>query len=416
MLRPLLLALLGVSVAANAWLALAPRPTPVAENTSPSVNGSSRTASPDAPRPAPPATANPPAIAADNLGSDSTAPRGLTWRPLASDEDYRRFADDLRAAGFPPRVIATLVRDLYLKSATAHLRPEDTPFWQQMSNERSKEMQDIFRGLQPKLESLLGPDARASLLLDPLSRERRYGALSDAKIDAIATVERDYDDMQQDVYRSMDKSGFTNDAFRSQQDQTKLLQAEKLADLAKFLSPAELADYELRNSNTSRGLARTLTGLDVTPEQFAALYPARKAYDEINQPAVGRITPEAMAQRAAAQNAYYDTARALLPADTFYSFLANSDTSYRAITQLPNVTAAAAYSAWSVQQELTQTMSQFRTTRPSSDQIQALYADYNRRLDSALGAEAAAAYRKTPRGRLFNTPVLRAAEAPAPRK
>ncbi len=403
MLRPLLLVLLGASLVANAWLALPPRasvaPTiPAPPHASPAPAAST-------PRTIPAKTAADSATA--TASADPTAPRGFVWRTPASDADYRRLADDLRAAGFPPRLIATLVRDLYLQNSLSRLRPEDTPFWQQFSAERSKEMQAAYRDLQPALDRLLGPDARASLLLDPISRLRRYGTLPDAKIDAIAKIERDYTDMQQDVYRSTDRTGFSTDAFRSQRDQTKLLNAEKLADLAKILTPAELADYELHNSETSSSLARSLSGLDVTPEQFAALYPLRRAYDEANQPLNGVVPPEVMTQRVAAQATYFNTARTLLPADTFYAFLKNSDSSYRQIAQLPNTTPAGAYEAWTLQQEFTQRMSQFRGTRPSAEQFQAVFADFNARLDRALGPEAAAAYRKTPRGRMFVAPQVR---------
>ena len=403
MFRPLLIVLLGASLVANAWLALTPRTAPAPTNPAPPTAAPATAAS--TPRAA--STVNSPGASAATAAADPTAPRGFTWRTPASDDDYRRLADDLRAAGFPPRLIATLVRDLYTQHAINRLRPEGTPFWQQYSTERSKEIQAAYRDLQPKLDALLGPDARPSLLLDPVSRQRRYGNLPDAKIDAIATIERDYTDMQQDVYRSTSREGLSVDAFQSQREQTKLINAEKLADLAKILTPAELADYERHNSETTSGLARSLSGLEVTPEQFAALYPLRRAYDEANQPFNGVIAPEVMARRLAAQSTYFDTARTVLPADTFYAFLKNSDSNFRQLAQLPNTSPAGAYEAWTLQQEFTQRMSQFRTTRPSPDQVQALYTDFNTRLDRALGAEAAAAYRKTPRGRMFNPPQMR---------
>jgi hypothetical protein len=400
MLRPLLIVLLGASLAANAWLALPPRASVAPTTRAPTPAATATAASTQRP-PAPPAAA------AANSAADPTAPRGFVWHSPVSDDDFRRLAGELRAAGFPPRLIATLVRDLYLQHALGRMRSADVPFWQQFSAERTKEVQATYRNLQSTLDNLLGPDARASLLLDPISRQRRYGALPDAKIDAIATIERDYTDMQQDIYRATDRTGFSTDAFRSQRDQTKLLNAEKLADLAKILTPAELADYELHNSETSSSLARALSGLDVTPEQFAALYPLRRAYDEANQPLNGVVPPEVLAQRSAAQTTYFDAARTLLPADTFYAFLKNSDSTYRQIAQLPNTTPAGAYEAWTLQQEFTQRMSQFRGTRPSAEQFQAVFADFNARLDRALGPEAAAAYRKTPRGRMFVAPQVR---------
>lgn len=412
MFRPLLLALLGTSLVANAWLAFAPRPPRPVPPLPP--RPAAPAAAPLAVAPGVPASAPAASASPASAPTDPTAPRGFTWRTPRTDDEFRQLAADLRAAGFPPRLIASLVRDLYLQNAIADARRASLPYWQKFSSEATKEDQAIYRGLTAKLGAILGPDARPSLTLDPASRQRRYGALPDAKIDAIATIERDYQDMQQDVYRSSSGEGFSLEVMNSQRQQTKLLNAEKLADLAKILSPAELADYELRNSESSRNLARSLSGIDVTPEQYAALFAARRAMDEANQPVNGPISPEIQRQRQASQAAFYTAARNLLPPDSLHQLLNNSDTFYRSVAQLPGVTAAGAYQAWSLQQELTSAMTAARTSRPSLEQTQALYTDINTRLDRALGAEAAAALRKTPRGRMFNPPQVRPSNSSTP--
>lgn len=415
MLRPLLLGVLGTSLVANAWFAFSPPRasrlgTSPAQKPEPSLTTTRAAAS---------GAAVPPAASASSAAdasapADPTAPRGLTWRTPRSDEDFRQLAADLRTAGFPPRLIYSLVRELYLQNSLASARRASLPYWQRFSSEVTKEDQAIYRGLNTKLDAILGPDARPSLTLDTATRQRRYGALPDAKIDAIAGIERDYDDMRLDVYRSADRDGFSLDAFNSQREQTKLLNAEKLADLAKILSPAELADYELRNSDASRNLARSLSGIDVTPEQFAALFASRRAMDDANQPITGSVSLEMQRQRQATQNAFYETARKTLPAESFYQLLNNTDIFYRSVAQIPGVTPAGAYQAWSLQQELTAAMTAARTNRPSPEQVQTLYTDINTRLDRAIGAEAAAALRKTSRGRMFNAPQQRPGTTPVP--
>lgn len=421
MRRPLLV-LLALSLVANAWLALGSRTRtntgPASDINAPRAAGSNPATSRAAPASAAPtrATTTPAPGATEPDG-----PRGFTWKQPANDEDFRQLAADLRAAGFPPRLIATFVRNLYLQEAVRRSPLAEAPFWQRRGIESSKEMQDLYRSTYTKVAPLLGPDGRPSLLLDPITRTRQYGTLPDAKIDAIAAIERDYGDMTSDVFRSIENTGFNSDSFRAQQEQTKLLEAEKLADLAKVLTPAELVEYQRHNSDSARAVARAVSSFDITEAEFNALFDARRAHDAVNPPATsGVVTMEMQTQRLAATNAYYAAARTTLGDDRFYTLLENTDGAYRnlrqTLAQFPGVTPAAAYTAFTLRNELTSAMAAFRNTRPSPEQIQSLYSEINTRLDSALGPDAAKAFRNTPYGRQFTPPTIRpAAPAPAPR-
>lgn len=227
--------------------------------------------------------------------------------------------------------------------------------------------------------------------------------------------------MTSDVYRSSESAGFSSDSFRAQQEQTKLLEAEKLADLAKVLTPAELAEYQRHNSDTARTVARGVASLDLTEAEFNALYEARVAHDAVNPPAgSGVVTLDMQTQRQAATNAYYERARATLGDERFYAFLENSDGIYRtvrqSVAQFPSATPAATYAVFGLRNELMAAMSAFRNTRPSPEQIQTLFSEFNARLDATLGVEAAKAFRSTSFGRQFTPPVMRpATPAPTPR-
>jgi hypothetical protein len=66
------------------------------------------------------------------------------------------------------------------------------------------------------------------------------------------------------------------------EDREKLayLEKEKLADIAKTLTPQEFEDYQLRSSNTANQLRGQLGSFNTTEAEFRALYQAAVAIDE----------------------------------------------------------------------------------------------------------------------------------------
>lgn len=410
MRRPVLLVLLGLSLAANAALLLTHRTA--APMNAPAAGAPSDSATLAAqPSAASASAAN--ATRETATGPDDAPPdalRGVTWRTPRSDDDYRALAAELRAAGLPSRLIYRALSSLYLQQRLADSPLARAPYWLRTKVDQSKEMRDLYRTQADQLAALLGPDARPSVRLSAVDRKRQYGDLSDAKIDALAEIERDYQEMQSDLYRNRAMSIAD---YSTTQKQTSLLNSEKLADLAKILTPAELAEYQLHNSQASLRTAMLARDVALTADEFAMLTQARQTLDGASPVANGMFTPEQTQQYQAAQKAYYDQLRATVADDRFYTLLENADPSYRSIanlrTQYPTVTPAAAYEVLQLQNEAQQTAMTLFRNRPTPETIQSTYANWNARLDSLLGTEAAAAYRKSANGRFFNQPVIRRA-------
>lgn len=410
--RSLLFAALAVSLAGNGWFLLAagPRPAASLSSATPAVSppAAAGTIRPAAIKSGAPADANDKAIA-----TDAVAPRGFTWRSPRSEGDFRSLVNDLRAAGVPPRLIYTVVRELYTQQALARSPLATTPYWQRRAVEQSKEMQDTYRQMDEKVREFLGPDARLSARLDPVQRARRYGDLPDAKIDAIAEIERDYQDMRSDVYRSTGSGAFTSEEWAAQQKQTNLLKDELRADLAKILTPAELGAYDLRNSDTARQVANSVRELALAPDEFAAIYAARQVLDAATPPINGMISGEQVQKRREAQAAYNEAVKGVLKDDRFYQFLASTDADYRSVlnlsAQFAQITPAVSYQVTQLKREMEQArMTVLRNSRSPED-VQAAYAGWNTKLDTLLGAPAAAAYRATQSGRVFSPPIIRRA-------
>lgn len=413
--RTVLFALLGLSLAGNVWFLLAAPVSPRSPKSSASAALAASAASDAA------TTVSPVKSAAVNAAPAATASapaaKGLVWRTPKTDDDYRALAADLRAAGVPPRLIYTVLSDLYRQQAMADSPLAKASYWQRRATESSKEMQEIYRQLGQKIENLLGDTASPAARQNSVTRARRYGDLPAAKVDAIAQIELDYQEMQGDIYRATGPGAFTSEEWAAQRKQTDLLKAELRADLAKVLTPAELEAYELRNSDTARQLASSVREVTLSADEFAALYAARKTLEAATPPLSGMISMEQAAQRRAAQAAYFDAARSVLPEDRFYQLLAANESDYRAVAslgaQFAQVTPASSYQVWRLKNEIEQTRSTLFRSQPSGEAVQAAYADWNARLESLVGAPAAEAYRKTSSGRTFNAPTIRRA-TPAP--
>lgn len=414
MKRFVLSVLLALSLAGNAWWLLRSRVAPP-----PATNPT--TAAVAARAPAGPAFSG--ASAAGDPARDATAPdraardNRVLWRTPQTDADYRALAADLRAAGVPPRLIFTVLRDLYRHQKLAASPLANAPYWQRRTVEMSAEMRALSRKIENEVETLLGPIANPAARLTSVARARRYGDLPDAKIDLIAGIERDYQEIQTDIYSAVGPGAFGPEESAARQKQANLLKAEMRADLAKVLAPAELEAFELRTSDAARQLAYSVRDLSLSAGEFSALYRARQAL-EVAVASLSSAPVEQFAQRRAAQASYFSAARGVLTDDRFYPFLAANDPDYRSIanlgSQFPQMTSAASYQVWQLKNQLEEARTSLLRSRPSPEAVQRAYADWNAQLESLLGTAAADAFRKTASGRAFNAPVPRPATPIAP--
>jgi len=415
MIRRLLVVLLGLSLTANVWFFRATReanPSPALDKSAPASARGPRAAASSTPS----ANSAPAEVASTGAKPDPAVPKGFVWRTPKTDDDFRLLAADLRAAGVPSRLIYTVLQELYSARELATSPLAAAPYWQRRVVEQSKEMQEVYRRIEAKAADLAGPDGQLSARIDPVARARRYGDLSDAKIDAIAALERDYSEMESDSYRTMGNGAFTAEEWEAKQKEIKLLKGEKRTDLAKILTPDELAAYDLRNSDTARQVASSVRNIDLRPDEFSALYAARQAFEAANPTLTGRVTSEMMQQRRDAQTAYTDAVKRVLSDDRFYQYLAATDADYRTAMNLsakyPQVTAPVAYQVSQLKAEIESTRTTLYRSAPTPDAIQSAYASWNARLDALLSPAAAAEFRQTQTGRVFNAPTIRRA-APA---
>ena len=411
-MKTLVYGLLALSLAANAallWITRAPTPAAAAVAATPPVLAT-----------AAPSTPSAPAAPAVEAAPGEPAAKPVVWRGGSGDDALRAMADDLRAAGFPSRAIYAAVSAAFREKLSAGDPVLQGPFWQRYSAETQRAVSAYYRDGQKRLDDILGPDGKLSAQLDPVERKRRYGNLSDAKLDAIKLVERDYAEMRQDATQTLMSRTPTATDFTALRAQEEVLKKEIAADLASTLTPAELAEYQMRNSDVARQLSSAVQEVPLNEAEFAALYQAKSAFEQANQLVPGvMVSGDQYLARTTQQQAMYEQARALLGDERFYGYLSGSDSSYREMTRLaaqyPSVTPAAAYQVVQLRAEAMQLQSKMMNRGAPVDpaEITANYAAINTRLEALVGADAAAAIRKQPGNSALRAPVITQTPRPA---
>lgn len=416
-MKPLLFVLLAASLAANVALVVANlRSVPLsgtaaahAGQPDSSATSAAGTATAPAGKSSEKPAARPAAAAATTTGTTGAgAPVGAVWRAATTEQDLHRVVADLRAAGYPPAVVRAVVQQL-LRDRFASREPNaGQPYWKHNNQtpESIAAQAAVNVERQALLESLLGPDARPSAMMDAETRLRRYGPMSEDKIDLITKIERDYGEMSAEVWAKR-KGNILNDSVMQTQQ---LMEQEKFADIAAVLTPEELTQYELRNSQTARTLLSKLRNLDITEAEYTRLYQVQKAFNDANPQ---RATTDAASyqQRQNAQLALHEETRAVLGETRFYAYLEGSDFQYanvaKVFTPYQSVTPAAIYQVYRLQNDLQSAIRQSSAGgRPSPEkmaEMRSLVEGYNTRLEALIGTEAAEAYRKQGAGQMFNS-------------
>ncbi|MBI5381272.1 MAG: hypothetical protein HZA31_05170 [Opitutae bacterium] len=403
--------LLLLSLAANALLAFFLWREPAATS---STTPSESTKSTAAAMPQTQAGAMPAGATAEAAAKLAAAGKSVTWQSMQTGRDLPALVASLRGAGFPPAVIRAVVNQLLNEKFADQYAAAMPPYWKRSAQTPAQiaAQQAVSEERRKLFESLLGDDARASAALDPTTRLQRYGNLSDAKIDAVAKIERDYNELRRNAYSQGQTNLLGN--MEERQKQQAMMEREMRADLASVLTPEELESFELRNSTAASKVMNNIRGFDVTEQEYAALYRLQQASDTANHARTGVAvsSPEAAAQMLAAQQALGDQVRTVLTDDRFYKYLQASDYTYaqvmRSLSAFPNVTPAAAYEVTKIQRDLQSEMMRMSkdTSLPTTEraeQYRTLVKTSEGRIDALLGPDAAAAYKKQGMGRIFTS-------------
>lgn len=254
------------------------------------------------------------------------------WSQLQTD-DLRTFVARLRAAGFSPVIIRALVDAVVAERFDPRIKAltrerDATPYWRQppyltSGSKILEDLNQIYRERSRLLRDLIGTDALAYGGYDVSAAQRRqYGDLPQAKIDLISRVNDDYAEMIGQV-----RAGMQGVALPEDREKLALLEREKRADLAAILTPAELADYELRASNVTSRLRTPLSIMNADETEFRKIYAALQPFADVLYPSIPTSGPVPIDQRREATARANEQLKAVLGPERFadYQRATNSD-------------------------------------------------------------------------------------------
>lgn len=403
-MKTLLLVLLAASLVANIVLGLKSRPASSTSGvTSDALVSTENKSSESYPGPT--------VSSSTGNGKKGGASVPTAWITPSSEQDLSQLVTRMRTEGYPPDVIRAVITQL-LKARFASREPNaGQPYWRH--NNQTPEAMATQTAVNNErrllFEALLGKDALPSAMLDAETRLRRYGPISDDKLDLVAKIERDYNEMSAEAWAKRRGNNIAINSESMQQLQ-QLMEQEQQADIAAVLTPEELLQYEMRNSRAARTLINNLRNLDITEPEYTLLYEAQKAFNTAN-PRRTTMDQVAIAQRQVSQLALNEEVRAVLGEKRFYSYLEGADFNYanlaKVLTSYPSVAPAATYKVYQLQNELQAVMAQAtrdgRLSAEKTAEVRAVVESYNTRLETLLGPEAAEAYRKQGMGRIFTS-------------
>jgi hypothetical protein len=229
------------------------------------------------------------------------------WQQLRT-EDLPTLVARLRAAGFPPNIVRSLVaaevEARFAERRQAIYRERaDSPHWANttqamrgMDFKTLAALAELSAEQKKVMKDLLGPSAETA---DLWLLRARFGELSGEKYAAVTSVTADYGILRTRLLA--ETGGFPQRP--EERDRLAFLAKEERADLEKILTPAEMEAYELRSSNTANLLRNKLDAFKPTESEFRAIFRATASaeksygsYTDTSRENRGKIGEEILAR------------------------------------------------------------------------------------------------------------------------
>ena len=335
---------------------------------------------------------------AEKLSNPPTKPE-FNWRNVES-ADYKVYIANLRALHCPESTIADIIiADVskYYRNKIAPFRKDiDTTYKYWLSdsswNRRDPEFEKLRRETDKEktklLKELLGSSYKEAMDSasgwSTESSDPFFKNLSQEKRDQMAEIADKFSSMRNEIYLKM--HGYQDEEDR---DALKKIEQDQTAELAKILTPEELFEYQVRNSDKVRNLKwNELEGLDFSEDEFRAIAKAKLLADEAN---IGdqKLSSDERAQQLKEAN---ETLKATLGEDRYKEYTLNKNWDYRNLRNIvernggdPKI----AQQLYGLKDDLQKAISQVRNDRSlSSEQrdskLLAIKAEVDRTLTDAL--------------------------------
>ncbi len=213
----------------------------------------------------------------------------FSWRKIEA-EDYHRYVANLRAIHCPEETIQDIIYNdvtkLYAEKQRALNREYksgpggSTEYWKSemytYNPERNRKSRELAEEKRQLLIDLLGVDvekARRERQGIPDYEAQRFPFLTEEKRKLAQDIYQRFQDQEQALYSKY------RDYFGEERSaEFNALNKQREAELAKVLTPYELEEYKLRQSNTSQQMRYSLQAFEPSEQEFRALFKVEDAW------------------------------------------------------------------------------------------------------------------------------------------
>jgi hypothetical protein len=342
----------------------------------------------------------------------------FAWKELESP-DFKQYIANLRAIGCPEETIRDLivaeVNKLFAPRFAA-LAAETQKFdhWRNRSKARDSltvQLRALEAEKKALLHELLGIDTDpfakwANADVNRLREEGKYTFLPPEKEAQVRAIMEKYN-AQLDGNKNSREGIMVNDGSSS----SKRMREQRQQELAQVLSPEELKELSLRDSNTADSVRNRFGNVDLTEAEYRTLYDLRKAYEDAQGVVPDASNAEKMRQRGEARQQLEEAYKTALGEDRWNELQRQQDPAWRGLTQLAqqnNISQGIIEQAWQQQrqagEQIMRTLEDRSIPREQRDNVvQQLTAEYDQSLKNLLGEQAYQQYKQNNPGFSFSS-------------
>jgi hypothetical protein len=330
-----------------------------------------------------------------------------TWTGLVGQRSPQEVAERLRSEGFPAWAVRQIVTHLIGQKYEAeirgiHSKAPTRPYWQhwdstqrQLGAAERARIREVRGRVQAEVAAILGPELLDERPWRVRQMQRSFGEnISLAAAAALDEILNDYRDLQGEV-----RSESGDLLLPEDREKLEYLQREQRADIAKLLTPEQLAEYDRRQSVSARSVIGRLRYFDASEAEYLALYEVQRQFDA----EYGDIHVQGAAadRRKAAEEQLKERFRTALGEARYEQFVIRTDGNYSATlnaARAAGLATAAADEVVRVQQQMKRIAAEIRSDRstPEDEQrrrLSLLEQEAVERVSAILGERGFAQYR-----------------------
>ena len=217
------------------------------------------------------------------------------WSQLTAP-DFVIYIARLRAFGTPETQVRDIIYgavDALYRPKRAALRPpkktDDGKFWErsrfyaggdsQMTKDQREQMRALRKEESDLLKSLFGDDFYQQREKDsgnPDWGDKYYAFIPKELREKVEDIDGQMNEAKQEIYAA-------NDGYFDQDSQADLRKVEKKYhdQLAAILTPDQLLEWDVRNSDTANQLKNDLSAFDPNEDEFRALFKYKQTADDL---------------------------------------------------------------------------------------------------------------------------------------